>query len=357
MNSIKSRKQTSLPKRILFSLIPCLLVFFLLESFLRIFPFHKDSGRTRPGFVIQDKDLGWRLQPGKTGRLATNELGLRDTAFNQNADKTVLLLGDSVSWGDGIASLKDLYPCLLEQALSENTGQTYEVINSSVPGYSTFQQLRYLQLYGIDFSPDMIILQFCLNDVVERFSSLAQYGGDNVFLGVDTRNLIPGVRGWLIRNSRAFEALTRLFMKLARDQQEYDVRKMASDQLSHELESAWTLTLSEIDDINKIAMDNHIPLMIVIAPYRFQLDQPQRNNQPQKVLLKHCSDNGIPVVDLLPFFVSSHRQNKLIPLFHDANHFSIYGHSLTSRVLCKSILRLFDERVPNRKKTTTEQSH
>ena len=357
MNPVKSKKRTSLSKRILFSLIPCLLVLFLLESFLRVFSFHKDSGRTRPGFVIQDHDLGWRLQPCKTGRLATNELGLRDTSFNQNADIKVLLLGDSVSWGDGIANLRDLYPHLLERTLSETTGQTYEVINSGVPGYSTFQQRRYLELYGIGLDLDIIILQFCLNDVVERYSALAQYGGDNVFLGVDTREFIPGVYGWLIRNSRAFEALTRLLMKLARDQQAYDVRKLASDQLSHELESAWALTLSEIDDINKIAKDNNIPLMIVIAPYRFQLDKPERNNQPQKVLLKHCSDNGIPVLDLLPSFTSFHEQNKYLPLFHDANHFSTYGHSLASRVLSESILSVFGEWNPSRKKTTSQQSH
>ena len=357
MSSSNSRERTSLPKKILFSLMPCLLVLLLIESWLRIFPFHEDSGRTRSGFVIKDKDLGWRLKPSKKGALGTNEIGFRDTSFNQNADKTVLLLGDSVSWGDGIASIKHIYPYLLERILSESTNQAYEVVNSSVPGYSTFQQLRYLQLYGLDLLPDMIILQFCLNDVVERYTALAQYGGDNVFLGVDTRELIPGFNGWLIRNSRAFEALARLLMKSARDQQEYDVRKLASDQLSDELESAWALALSEIDDINRTAMDNNIPLMIIIAPYRFQLDRPQRTNQPQKVLLKHCSDNGIPVVDLLPVFASFHGENVGVPLFNDANHFSMHGHSLAARILAKSILSVFNERIPGPMEITSGESH
>ena len=307
-----------------------------------MFPSHQDSRRSLSGFVVQDKELGWRLQPRKKGTLATNELGFRDTAFNQNADKRILLLGDSISWGDGISDVKKVYPYLLEKMLSEKTGHTYEVINSSVPGYSTFQQLRYLQQYGIELDPDMIILQFSLNDVVERYSAFAQYGGDNVFLGVDTRKLIPGIHGRLIRNSRAYEALIRLLMSLGRNQQEYKVRKMASDQLSQDLKSAWALTLSEIEGINEIAVENGTPLMIVIAPYHFQLGRSQKTNQPQKVLLKYGRDNDIPVVDLLPHFESAYQQNRNIPLFKDANHFSIIGHFLTSLILAKSILSLFD---------------
>ena len=281
-----AKHHISLPKKILFSLIPLLLMLSLLETFCRIFPFHKDSGQTLAGFVVQDKELGWRLQPRKEGPLATNELGFRDTPLNHNSDKLILLLGDSISWGDGVDDVKQLYPYLLETRLSEETGRTYEVINSSVPGYSTFQQLRYLQLYGIGLKPDVIVLQFCLNDVVERYSTLAQYGGDNVFLGVDTRQSIQGAYGWLIRNSRLFEALTRLLIGMSRNQQEYDVGNMASDQLSRELESAWALTLSEIDGIRDVAVRNDIPLMIVIAPYSFQLEHPEKTNQPQRALLK-----------------------------------------------------------------------
>lgn len=339
---MKTKIKISLPKKILFSFIPLLVIIVFLETFFRMFPSHQDSRRSLSGFVVQDKELGWRLQPRKKGTLATNELGFRDTAFNQNADKRILLLGDSISWGDGISDVKKVYPYLLEKMLSEKTGHTYEVINSSVPGYSTFQQLRYLQQYGIELDPDMIILQFSLNDVVERYSAFAQYGGDNVFLGVDTRKLIPGIHGRLIRNSRAYEALIRLLMSLGRNQQEYKVRKMASDQLSQDLKSAWALTLSEIEGINEIAVENGTPLMIVIAPYHFQLGRSQKTNQPQKVLLKYGRDNDIPVVDLLPHFESAYQQNRNIPLFKDANHFSIIGHFLTSLILAKSILSLFD---------------
>jgi len=246
-------KQSSLSKKLFFSFIPLLLIIFLFEIFFRIVPFHKDNGGTKSGFVVPDKDLIWRLAPCESGPLATNELGFRDAPFNRHADRKILLLGDSVSWGDGIADIRQLYPNLLEQLLNDKTKLSYEVINSSVPGYSTFQQLRYLELRGTGLMPDMIILQFCLNDVVERYSALAQYGGDNIFLGVDTRQAISGLYGWLIRNSRFFEALIRFRIRLLRHQQEYSVKNMAKDRLSPELAEAWDLVLSEIEGIRRIA--------------------------------------------------------------------------------------------------------
>ncbi len=350
-NDMKSKKTIQIARTILFSLIPLLTVLLLVESFFRIFPPHIDSSRAKPGFIVQDNDLGWRLRRHVKGPLATNELGFRDAPLNRNADKKILLLGDSISWGDGINAKEKIYPCLLEQMLNQNTDHTYEVINSGVPGYSTFQQHRYLQLYGIYLNPDMIILQFCLNDVVERYSSFAHYGGDNTFLGVDTRKMIPGINGWLIRNSRAYEAIIRLLIKRGRNQQEYEVKKLASDRISHEIESAWALTLSEIGDINKIAVNKHIPLLVVIAPYQFQLTSHRRTDQPQKKIMKYCRDNNIAAIDLLPFFRRFHEKQKNVSLFNDANHFSVHGHHFASQVLFQAILSFLEEKQPNKANT------
>lgn len=330
-------------KKILFGIIAFVLIILLLELFFRVIPFHRDSGHTISGLVIPDKDLGWRLQPRKEGPLATNELGLRDTTYNPRADKTILLLGDSLSWGDGLGDVKKGYPFLLEKALSQATGRTVEVVNAGVPGYSTFQQLRYLQLYGLALEPDLIILQFCLNDVVERYSAVAAYGGDNVFLGVDTRQFIQGLNGRLLRNSKFYEAVTRLLIGLWRDRREYDVRKLASDKLSRELQSAWELTLSEIDGIHRLAAEKDIPLLIVVAPYRFQLHQPQKTDQPQRILRQYGYDHHIPVVDLLFHFESWTKQNTDVPLFTDGNHFSFWGHELTADILIEPVLKVVNQ--------------
>lgn len=336
----KNPNQITLFKKILFSFVPLLVIIFLLEIIFRIFPPYNDSGRTISGFVIPDKDLIWRLEPRKQGSLATNELGLRDTKFKKNADIKILLLGDSISWGNGIGNLRYAFPYLLEGHLSAKNNKTYEVINASVPGYSTFQQLRYLELYGIGFKPNMIILQFCLNDVVERYSVLSEYGGDNIFLGIDTRQSISGLYGVMVRNSRTFEALMKWLVNLSRNRQEYDVKKMATDFLSEELEEAWSKTFDEIEGIRRIAALNNIPILLLITPYRFQLGEPNKMNQPQIKLLKYANSHNLKALDLLPYFSYFYEKNKNLLLYNDALHFSINGHALTATILIEPVLAM-----------------
>ena len=63
-----------------------------------------------------------------------NELGIRDTSYNKDADIKILVLGNSGSWGDRVY-MERAYPYLLEWRLNKRVpDRTYEVINSGVPG-------------------------------------------------------------------------------------------------------------------------------------------------------------------------------------------------------------------------------
>jgi len=179
--------------------------------------------------------------------------------------------------------------CRAEKILYKmNPENTCEIINSAVPGYSTFQELRFLERHGLKLDPDMMILQFCLNDATERYATVIQYGGDNIFLGIDTRRSIKGLNGFPIRHSRSFEALFRRVINLGRRKEKYDVIKLARNALSKELQEAWLKTLKEINGIHHLAVSRHIPCLILIAPYRFQLENSEGERQPQNFLINYC---------------------------------------------------------------------
>jgi len=297
-NENKPAIKISWRRKVIYSLVPLLVLMGMIEGVCRLFPYH-DKQPIFGKVVIPDPDLIWRLKP--LSLYQTNDLGLRDTPYNEKADVKILLLGDSVSWGAGINHIQQLYPYLLEQNLNKlSPHKTYEVINAAVMGYSTFQEAKYLKLYGLKFHPDLIILQFCLNDVFERYLTVSEYGGDNMFLGIDTRKGTSGIYGFFLRHSRAFEHLLRFLQWRARRQEEYDVKKMTRDKLSPELEQAWHTTLNEVDDIYQTATQNHIPLLLVIAPYNFQLADPAKLRQPQDRLIEFARSHGISYVDLLP---------------------------------------------------------
>jgi lysophospholipase L1-like esterase len=337
----RSEKKLPLYKEIIFSMIPVSVLILVLEVFFRYVPVHRDAGLTRAGFVVPDKDLIWRLKPHAGGPLATNELGFRDTPYDREAHIKILLLGDSVSWGDGIKEVKQLYPCLVEELLSTAFEDNVEVVNASVPGYSTFQQRDYLRIYGTELKPQLIILQFCLNDVVERYTSISAYGGDNVFLGVDTRSAISGLHGILIRNSRLYEAIVRLLVGIARNRQEYHVSNLARDALSSELTDAWERALAEIEQINVIAARHDIPFLLLIMPYRFQLGSPRKTDQPQRVLRKYAEEHGVRSLDMLSHFAEFSAANPEKPLFRDANHLSVDGHRLAAEVVSQYVIANF----------------
>lgn len=310
-----------------------ILIFFsIVEAVFRFVIVHEDTGGTRAGLVEPDPDLIWRLKPSSSGILATNQLGFRDTTYKANADYKILLLGDSVSWGDGVRMEKS-YPFLLERMLNlDYPGKTFEVINTGVPGYSTFQQLIYLKKQGVKLKPNIIIHQFCLNDIVERYSVLFEYGGDNIFLGIDTRPSISGLNGFMVRHSRAYEWIIRYLINFQSKKQEYAVIQLAQDKLSTELENAWQLVLSEITQIAQIAKQENIPYLLVVAPYRFQLLNPSKTSQPQARLQQFSRKRNFKFFDLLDGFYTQH-QLSATPLFNDENHFSEIGHMLTATLL------------------------
>ena len=122
----------------------------------------------------------------------------------------------------------------------------------------------------------------------------------------------------------------------SRDRQEYQVEKLAVDEVSEEIEEAWSLVFEELDRIAGHAGESGIPLLVVIAPYRFQLDAPATTGQPQDRVKQWRRRRGVPVFDLLPVF-AEFRARTGLQLFNDANHYSPPGHELAARELASIV--------------------
>lgn len=318
-------------KKLAFAFVPLCALVLLAEIACRIVPYKDPIPSAQPIHIMSDEDLIWRLKPEAEGSYKTNDLGLRDTPFNPEADIKILLLGDSVGWGANIDDLKFCFPYQLEKKLNElNAPISYEVINAGVPGYATFQEAIYFRRDGLKFNPDLVMLQICLNDITYPYLFLAEFGGNNLFRGIETRNRIRGVYGFLIRHSRVFERTIRLLQRQGRRREVYDVQKLTRDELSWELIEAWEDTFSEIDKIRNTAAAHGISLMLVIAPYQFQLDDPDGLRQPQDRILAYARKHRLACIDLLPGLAEA---TGLQPLFNDDSHFSEFGHYQVSDLL------------------------
>lgn len=111
-----------------------------------------------------------------------NELGFRARPFDQaeDADFKVCILGDSYMQGHQMPDGKHL-PHLLEKAL-ERKYKTPYVLPLAVGGYGSLQEYMLFEDYGIPFSPDVIIQQWCGNDIINNSFEAEKnnFGNNNV---------------------------------------------------------------------------------------------------------------------------------------------------------------------------------
>jgi hypothetical protein len=123
---------------------------------------------------------GWGYSPGEqfalsnpdTGeiyRCSVNSHGWRDKEHsyeNPSGAYRILILGDSNTFGPSVPQDKT-YPRVLEGKLRDR-GFNVEVISIAYGGWGTDQELEALKNDGLNYKPDLIILQFSVNDITDN---------------------------------------------------------------------------------------------------------------------------------------------------------------------------------------------
>ena len=139
------------------------------------------DGRVPPtcglmGLVIasDDQRQGYRLRPNVKGYVGhapirVNAKGQRDREYAPTKPLDTLrtvVLGDSHTFGNGVSPMDATFPKVLEVMLRRaKLSQKHEVMNFGVPGYNTRAEEATLELEALAYSPDVIVLQFCPNDL------------------------------------------------------------------------------------------------------------------------------------------------------------------------------------------------
>jgi hypothetical protein len=122
--------------------------------------------------------LRFDLRPGSAVRAEVlyrvNAEGFRgeETTVEKPAGvRRVAVLGDSIAFGYWVAD-EDGFPRQLEAMLNPAgaKGDRVEVLNFGVPGYNLDQEIEALRTKALAFSPDLVVLAFCLNDLEGLFS-------------------------------------------------------------------------------------------------------------------------------------------------------------------------------------------
>ncbi len=288
---------------------------------------------------------GWELKrnfkviiDGKA--VSTNKNGYRTgNIFSRDPNKTrIVVLGDSISFGYGVGD-NETFAYLLEQK-----DRDLEVVNLSVQGYGTDQELLVLLNDGLSFQPDIVLLTFCLeNDFIDNVNSKFIYDQIHLkpYFTVSNDNLIlhdghlrigstKKILLWLNDESILFNWLLNRFTT----KPQVFRRNIADAEHLFRNNLTTDLTLSILTKMKNIVENNNAEFIILLVPSRKLI----ADNKLTNIIMKSEKLIGTKFIDLNKYFISTQLINDLY--IDDRIHLSPKGHSLVSELIYKEIFPL-----------------
>lgn len=351
-----------------------------------------------------DPVLGWRMQPGRYRYKPEHTLQKVDFYFNslgiRNKDISVLentevqriiVLGDSYTFGFAVKS-KDLFTAKLERTLSDNSNNTYDVINAGLPKYGTAQELlmlKYLKDHKV--IGNVYLLMMFTNDILDNLR-MGEYGdmsldprqpgfvidkSGRLELKYPSQDLLPASK--MVQNDNNANANKKnIFLKMASieflkervgtflQQKPVLVKVLTQIGLDIKFErmpgiiNGWykqeilntgvPLTKALIREIKKETENVNAKLLIVLIPSAIQvntevfapllksnypdnkmvLDWSNDPARPQRLISEICQELDIPYLDLLPTLRANNDKHLFI---HGDWHFTAIGHTVVAQSL------------------------
>ena len=112
-------------------------------------------------------DAWWQRYDGLWDRNLLKIRSRHETLRKEPGVLRVVALGDSFTWGDKIASADSTWPAQLEADLRRRRPQTpVEVVNLGQKGFTSVNEAEMLRRLGWQFDPDVVVVQFYLNDIL-----------------------------------------------------------------------------------------------------------------------------------------------------------------------------------------------
>lgn len=271
--------------------------------------------------LLPESDRVYALKPNRARGL--NSAGFRGREFSTEKSLElfrIVMLGDSVIFGTGVAP-NETVPYYLEQLLSSDQDvNSYEVYNLGVGGYNTKQELATLREVGLKYQPDLVILNICLNDsdpVKEVWKA-----------GLVQRARITSIRDINMRTLLG----ASYFLTFVKHKTVSAIRKYRPDALvklnspvlllnKRVTESAWSGMKEDMLAVSRESLEKGVQFVAVIYPYKSQIALDRQELVPQNDLITFFEQHNIKAFDATDLYKSPE-----LDMFSDGVlHLSAYG--------------------------------
>jgi len=250
--------------------------------------------------------------------ISINSKGWRGDEFDskkENATYRILMVGDSITLGWGIEE-NATFSKIIEEKLNENRPlddfNEYEVINMGVGNYNTQMEYAVLKEKGINYDPNLIIVNYYLNDLES------------------TPNIeFEGIKGNSYFYAFMWNIVTNIKYRFFNDNYETYYLTQFDDKSKRERNK------DSIINIIKLCKENNIRLIFIIHPeyhnfkdYRFQ--------DITDFVCRMVESYHIACRDLLPYFMDT--EPKDIWINEEDVHPNELGHQIIADAIYENIL-------------------
>jgi hypothetical protein len=268
----------------------------------------------------------------RRGMAPTNALGYRDldrAIPKPPGVRRLLSLGDSFAWGASI-EFDDTYAQRVGRALNRRRpGESWEVIQLSLPGMNTVEQASQLVEEGFAYGPDAVVLGFVLNDSEDENAAEERRARDWV---EEKRERKSKARKFLNRSLLYRLVTGRIYATIEnRRRTRAYLSQFAPDY------PGWVACQKALKLMGSVCRERGVPLVVMIFPL---FGQPLDASYPFADLharVAHAAgEAGARVVDLLPVYRGL-RWDVLVVDGADDEHPNEIGHRLAAGALLRAL--------------------
>lgn len=365
---------------LLFTILMCL---FLGELITRFLIDSKNILNLTIPPVVKDTELVYRNQPNWKGKLnyspegfykvKINSLGLNERELSLKKKKDtyrILFIGDSITFGMGVDTDKT-FVRIVESLLNFHLSFTpmlsgvrrVETINGGVAGYYTWQEIAFLRTIGLKYTPNIVVLDFYLNDI-EPFESEQEIKKfrENQFPSFQFKYEIPlPFKKVLKEKSRLYWIVSKLYYLMVtkatklspfsqtscvsnsqeQESLSFEHWKTERNDFLHltylnrfDWGTPWNSSAyynnfkKHIRELKDLAQKEDFELVILFIPVEYQLETTFLEDEPQKQLTDIAKSEDVKFIDLLPIMRDYKNSDGL---YFDWCHLTEKGHIFVAK--------------------------
>jgi hypothetical protein len=298
-------------------------------------------------FMRANPSRGWEMVPGTHYTyhhpVHVGELGLRGPELEAKAEGELrmLALGDSLIYGQGVGDEETL-PHYLGESLRmlDSAGRPWSAVNAGHRSYDTRQELALLEELGPAIQPDVVVVFWYWNDLIERdiektYTNLKERGE----VSFDTGDR---VEGWNRVNWYAHELLRRsaLLMFVHDLRRRSDPLRLVGDL---PLQEGFERLGGYFDRLQRLGVEaGFVPLLAVI-PDANALAGPHQSQDLDQRALVLARERGLACVDLRAALEPLLEKTGKLPVIPYDGHYAPQANAAMAVAVAEQILQVVED--------------